>query len=132
MDSKKPKKELSYQELKKIWYDELKDKGFDDIEKNDYILKRPSSKFSNKETARDWYAKSEYSSMAGQFLNTYKFKSNLEKTIWEYHANGISSRDIADILREAKVRGKKRSVVQAIIKRLADCMKEIYLVGHKN
>jgi Fe2+ or Zn2+ uptake regulation protein len=32
--------------------------------------------------------------MAGEFLNTHQFKSDIEKVIWEGHSQGFSAREI--------------------------------------
>lgn len=52
---------------------------------------------------KSWEAKQEYYIMAEHFLNEYKFKSNFERIIWEYHTNGMSARNILKTLKKAKV-----------------------------
>ena len=127
------KKPEDYQKLKEVWYKKLERSGFVDIEKDEYNLKQYSFRFNQDAVVRSWHSKTEYYSMAGQFLNHYKFASNLEKTIWEYHVNGIGVRDIAKLLTKAKVRSIKpnKDNVQKVVSRLAEEMKKIYLPGYK-
>jgi hypothetical protein len=130
---KKPQtKPKTYQELKTYWYKKLAKSGFEDIENDKQQLKQSSSKFSEAVVVRTWSAKSEYYSMAGQFLHSYKFKTPLERIVWEYHANGISIRDIADTLNKVKRQKLKKDKIFAILKRLIKEMKSIYLVSTKN
>lgn len=102
---KKPQKQPvtnDYQSLKTVWYAKLKKSGFKDAEKNEHRLKQWSSKFKAPNIRNSWDSKHEYYSMARQFLNNYKFESNLEKAIWEYHVEGISYRNIAKLLKKVK------------------------------
>lgn len=124
------KKPQTLEELKTYWYAKLSKDGFEDIEKDEFNLKQYSSRFNQDAVVRNWHSKSEYYSMAGQFLNNYKFASNLEKVIWEYHANGIGMRDIAKLLQKVKVKSIKpnKDNVQKIVSRLVEEMKKMYLV----
>lgn len=126
----KPKKPSNFKELQKLWYSKLKQKGFEDIERNEYHLKDPSSKFARTtgrsessltSIARD--AKRDYYLMATDFLNTHTFETKLDENIWAYHTEGISCRDIAKLLN--KVRKKKIffTAVWTIINRLETIMK---------
>jgi hypothetical protein len=133
---KKTKTEpFSFEKLKKEWYTKLKKEGFEDIERHEsatFALKSSSNKFNTADVARDYYAKSEYYSMARKFLHDYKFSSNLEKVIWEYHTEAISARDIAKLLVKVKVIKPNKDNISQIIARLAQEMKKIYLVGYHN
>lgn len=124
----KKKKPQTLSELREVWYKKLERSGFDDIEATEYRLKRSVHDFTLPVVNRDWYAKNEYYSMAGLFLNSYKFKSNIEKVIFEYHANGISVRDIAKIISKARVLKADRNRVWYILKPLIALMKKTYLV----
>lgn len=123
---KKPSKPQSYEKLKEVWYKKLEKSGFEDIEKDEYNLKQHSSRFAEPVVVRNWHAKSEYYSMAGQFLNNYKFASNLEKVIWEYHSNGISMRNIAKLLKRVKIIKPNKDNINEIISRLIAEMKKMY------
>ena len=121
-----------YRSLKKIWYDKLAKSGFDDIEYNEEKFKHVShgSYFGRTEVARNYYPKMEYYSMAGQFLHNHKFQSNLEKVIWEYHANGISIRNIIKLLNKVRIY-RKKDEIHAVIKALVHEMKKKHLVGYE-
>lgn len=119
----------------KKWYAKLKKSGFEDIERHEnarFVLKSSSDKFTTPEAIRDYYAKSEYYSMARKFLHDYKFASKLERIIWEYHTEAISVRDIALLLKNVKVMRANKDNVSEIVIRLASEMKKIYLVGYSN
>lgn len=128
--SRRKKPKATYEELKSVWYKKLESKGFKDIEKNELQLKSYSTEFARPPTVRNWHAKSEYYSMAGQFLHNYKFESRLERIIWEYHINGIGSRSIARVLNKAKVSNIYGTKVFQIIQRLVREMKKMYLPGY--
>lgn len=123
-----------YAKLRKVWYAKLKKSGFDDIELNDNDLIEPSSLFtkpSKRPLQVIWEAKQAYYTMATRFLNDYKFKNSKERVIWEYHAEGISCRNISKIL--SKVYRKKkpgRMTVWRTIRRLQHSMKDMYMVSN--
>lgn len=120
--------EEQYQKLREVWYKKLSKAGFEDAEENENSLKQYSSRFATPVAIRNWHAKSEYYSMAGQFLHNYKFESPLQKTIWEYHLNGIGVRDIAKLLKRVKIFKPNKDNIQKIIADLVIKMKEMYLV----
>jgi hypothetical protein len=131
------KQPQDYKKLKKVWYKKLAQSGFIDIERNEDDLKVNDWYFSR--TAKyggssiEWsQSKADYYYMATQFLNNYKFETNLERIIWEYHSNAVSHRDITDILNKAKVTKTNRTYVGRIIKALATEMKLMYINGYKN
>lgn len=128
--SKRPK---TYEQLRDQWYAKLKKKGFDDIEDTQGRLKKWSSDvFGKKALVQNggWQAKAAYYQMAERFLNEYEFATELEKTIWEYHTNAVSVRDIAETLNKAKVTKTNRQAVWLVVHRLEDLMKRMYLVGY--
>lgn len=124
-----------YQKIRDVWYRKLERTGFEDIEQDEYNFKTGlnSYRFKNKDVLRDYHAKSEYYSMAGQFLHSHKFASNLEKTIWEYHANAISVRNIAKLLSKVRTTRKmNKDSVNKIVQRLTTEMKRKYVTGFKD
>lgn len=129
--AKKPK---TYKELKKVWYQKLAKEGFEDIESDESHLKRWSSDVFNRKVVTEqyggWQAKAAYYNMAEQLLQEHEFTTEREKTIWEYHTNGISIRDIVEILRKARVKKMSRQAVWLILHRLEDIMKSRYLAGY--
>lgn len=128
---KKPKpNKQDYQSLKEVWYKKLERSGFEDIEKDELNLKQYSSRFNQDAVVRNWYAKREYYSMAGQFLHTYKFGSNLEKVIWEYHTESISVRNIAKLLNKTKVTKTNKDKVLAVITKLDKEMYKLFPSGY--
>lgn len=123
--SKSKKTEL--ERLKEIWYKKLKDTGFDDIELSEQYSNRRSTSRSN-----DWIdpllrqATEDYYTMAYHFLHSYEFESEIEKVIWEYHAEGLSIRNIVKILKDVKVE-TNRIKVWKTVNRLTTIMKGLYL-----
>lgn len=121
-----------YKQLQEAWYSKLKESGFKDIEYADGSLK---SYVPTSFTARDPLMQSvteEYYRMCYHFLNEYKFESELEKVIWEYHSNGLSARNIYKILTaEGMPKWKsqwKKSSIHKRIKNLVNLMKQRYLL----
>jgi hypothetical protein len=117
---KKPSRKLTAE-----WAQKLIDSGFSDIEREDgHFVYRDSSMIDYRN--KNWEAQAEYFYLASDFLNVHKFKSNLERIIWEYHANGLSVVDIAETL--SKVRRNKigRMTVWRILKKLQPLMKKHY------
>lgn len=124
------KKFTEYERLKKLWYKKLEKSGFVDIEQHEtnfrgyrYTGSAKYGKFS-----KEWQdSKVEYYNMASEFLSNYKFSSPLEQSIWEYHTNGMSLRNIADTLKKAKTSKKSYDYVWRIVCALRIKMKEMYL-----
>jgi hypothetical protein len=127
----KPKaNKTEYEKLRDVWYAKLAKSGFVDAEQDEEYLKQGSSARAYLQRPT-WRHQVEYYQMATDMLNTYKFASKVEQVIWEYHANGISTRDIATTLN--KVRKKKilRMTVWRIVRRLEIEMKKLYVVGFR-
>lgn len=121
--------ELSFKELQKLWYKKLEDTGFFDIEAKETTFRshrygrgKRHGQYSN--TWQD--SKRYYYDLATSFLNEHEFESPLERVIWEYHANSISTRNIAKILIAAKVK-TNRTTVWLTVKMLRQKMKEKYI-----
>lgn len=123
------KKQTEYDALRALWYEKLKEEGFEDIESDDKNLKIWSTTFFKNHTLEVWQAKAAYYSMADKFLNDHKFSSELERTIWEYHANAVSVRDISSILKKTGLTRMGRQTVHNTIQRLENIMKKYYLAG---
>lgn len=120
-----------FQKLQKKWYKKLEDSGFEDIESDEFNLKTWSSTFHLKHSLETWQAKAEYYQLATNFLEEYKFNSNLDKIIWEYHSNGLGARKIATILKDAKIKVSNRTTIWEVIKKLKSSMYEMYLAPKK-
>lgn len=116
-----------YDKLRALWYEKLKEEGFKDIESMDGKIKVWSSSVSRKNPPDIWQAKAAYYRMATSFLHDYTFENAVEKTIWEYHAFGISIRDIVATLNATKVIKTNRDAVWIITKRLENAMKNMYM-----
>jgi hypothetical protein len=115
-----------FKKLQKEWYKKLEDTGFVDIEVHEGHHRQSRDKNHNTPTYRA--SKEEYYRMATYFLNDHKFKSNLEKAIWDYHTNGIGCRDIADLLVKTKVIKTNYTTVWQITKDLRQKMFKKYKV----
>lgn len=127
-------KKQSLKQLQDFWYKKLKVDGFDDLEYGDDFIRSAKPALLRKPQTSTIYQESieEYYYMATHFLNDFKFKSNVQRIIWEYHSNGISSRDIAKLLTKAKIRQPpKKSTVFVIIKRLEQSMYALYGIKSK-
>lgn len=129
--------QANLKKLQKEWYKKLKedtthpDGAFKDIERNEFELQRYASSvldlIKNHE-GEAWLAKRDYYQFAEFFLNEYRFDSELDKTIWEYHTNGVSYRDIAKVLKKARQRIKSRTAVYVVITKLRKSMFSMYLL----
>jgi hypothetical protein len=117
----------TFQELQTKWYEKLEKSGFKDIEKKHVGEMNWPSDFVRESRMIGWQAKQEYYRMAEHFLTEHKFKNRLERIIWEYHANGISVRNIVVTLQKVKVKGLDRNVVWKIVNKLETIMKKKYL-----
>lgn len=117
-----------FKKLQKKWYKKLEDEDFNDVEQDEEYLKQ----FARIDTryCGPIEAKIEYYRLATHFLNDYKFLSRFEYTIWMYHTEGISARNIAKILNRIKKRYKKKNIermmIWRVISRLAKEMKLLY------
>jgi len=122
----KPKDD--YKTQKDIWYKKLKKSGFNDIEETEDRLKSWSMRFAISPIVETFNERKEYFQLADRFLLEYGFRTNFEKVIWEYHANGLSLREIEMILKKAKIKHKKKNKesIRVIIMRLALIMKHKY------
>lgn len=123
----KPPKSTSYEVQRKYWYKKLADKGFVDIEKSILRFHDGTAQFRRERSTRSWQAKQAYYIMAEHFLNDHNFNSKLERVIWEYHANGISMRDIVQLLMKVNIKDKKKDTILAIIKDLRKIMINRYM-----
>lgn len=99
-----------FNKLKKHWYAKLAKSGFKDIED----FNNPDGKLiggshyplrQGEEIQRPsgYEAKRDYYYLGNQFLLTHDFKTEIHRTIWQYHVEGISVRDIAEILHTTKI-----------------------------
>lgn len=101
-----------YWALQKIWYDKLKETGFYDIEKPSGILKAEIYHVEWKKALNERESREAYRDWAQTFLNRYRFKSELEKRVWECHCDGLSIRETAKAL------GQTRYFVESRLKQL--------------
>jgi IS30 family transposase len=115
-------KDKQLKRQQKIWYAKLKKEGFKDIEYADGSLKGHAKKrsFVQQQATQEYYY------LCYHFLHEYKFDSELERIIWEYHTNGLSARDIAVTLKKAKIIKLSHQSVWIRIKRHENIMKSKY------
>jgi len=128
-------KKTDFSKLQAKWYKKLEKDGFQDIEKNEYQLKQSSSIFmdmrkgnrnESSATVVSREAKRDYYMMATDFLNSHPFTSKLQRIIWEYHANGLSTREISATLNKVRKNKILRMTVWRILKQLSVAMKQKY------
>lgn len=127
-----------YDELRKIWDKKLKKtkseeypNGFEDYETSDGKLKRWSTDFRRQQSLDSWEAKEAYYRYCRYFLNDYTFKTRREEIIWEYHAEGISIRDIVTLLKKVRIKMNRDSVWH-VVNELQTVMKSMYMNGENN
>jgi hypothetical protein len=130
MSNSNPFNTKEFKDLKSKWYKRLKDAGFDDIERQDLegengsILKTAAMEnIKRSYTVDQFKIKEEYYRLAGQFLNSNKFRSEIDRQIWAMHCEGISIRNIIKALKEKKLTAY-RDLVHGAIKKLVKEMKE--------
>lgn len=123
---RKPKKQLEFKELQKIWYDKLRKSGFEDIEQDETKLKTWSTELARDRRTVSFRSKELYYYKANHFLHDYEFESNIEKVIWEYHSNNVSFRDISKILNAVSKKQRSRMLIFRVIRRLQEEMKLLY------
>jgi hypothetical protein len=118
-------REKSFKKLKDKWYKKLEKSGFEDAEKDEDHLKEWSSKFLRQKSIDRFHHKENYYRMASHFLHDNTFSSDTERTIWEYHSEGISLTNIAILLKKVKLT-VSRDTIWAIVKRLRSSMYSLY------
>jgi hypothetical protein len=111
-------KKTEFKDLKDLWYKKLKNSGFEDIERDEYTLKKDLGKNvfrrSNNMVNGSWKDKQEYYYQAEHFLTNFIFTTELEKAIWKYHSEGLSYRDIADTLNKVNIKSNRNKVMRVI------------------
>lgn len=110
-----------FKALQKQWYARLKEEDFQDAENAKGHLRKESSHFTKKEIVAKFESTRTYFYNTTQFLNYHEFANEYEKVVWDYHSNGMSSREIATTLRKAGLKSNYDKV-QHIIRRLRRVM----------
>lgn len=115
-----------FKKLQDKWYKKLAEEGFEDIEQDEFYLKRASNlhfllRSQNKNldfedvilrvTHREQYFR-----LAEHFLYEHKFVDALDRIIWEEHANGISHRTTVENLKKSGVKISRTTVLSRINK----------------
>lgn len=114
-----------FKELQKHWYSKLERTGFDDVESNeDMLTDWHSTHFKERNRSTDIGAIEEYYRIAGHFLHSYQFESKKEQTIWSYHSEGLSVRDIVSVMRTRRFKVYKRLVHETIQRLKKEMMAE--------
>lgn len=122
-------KQDDFKALQATWYAKLKSRGFKDIEDSQG---RPhdwhSFRFTSSCNPVVHAIRSEHYRRAGQFLYDHKFKTVLEKFIWEQHAKGKYPREITKMLLQKNISLHKNTVANTIT-RLKSLMIAFYEVN---
>ena len=118
-------KKTNFKRLQEKWYKKIEKAGFVDIEKGFGSYELVSAPNYQRDPIY-LQSKMDYYRMATNFLHDYEFESKLEQTIWEYHAEGISIRDIVNTLKKVRIK-TYRHKVWTIINHLETEMKKMYL-----
>ncbi len=128
----KPKK-TPFEILRDKWYRKLAKKtDFVDIEQDEDNLKQWSrgvfGRAHNRTYQGGWQARAEYYQLADRFLLEYKFETELQKVMWEYHSNGLTDREIARVLKKAKIKKASHVTVFNTLRKLKARMCDMYLI----
>lgn len=121
------RKDKAFIELQAEWYEKLEKSGFEDIEDttspNEFLKRWDSSYFKTQSRAAEFHSKREYFDLACSYRETkmqgFKyilFGKQLDRAVWELHAEGLSLREIA------KEVGKNKTIVHNIVKELSKKM----------
>jgi hypothetical protein len=103
--------------LQTLWYEKLKQSGFQDLETSRGFLKDwPSQRLRRDYTPERFQEKLNYYRFASQLLWEFKFKTKLEKKIWELHTEGKSMREISFQVRTHKNKMNHNKVRKVINK----------------
>lgn len=84
------------QALKREWYKTLQSAGFDDIERRLNSVGGDLSSRKDFQSIDAYEAKVSYFSWASQMLEQGSFRSLKDQMIWEFHAEGMSRREISE------------------------------------
>lgn len=113
-------KQKQLNELTQLWYQKLKDEGFEDIEESfqyhSLYFAQAFGKLQHRSSSR-----LDYHERAIAFLDLYEFESSQERDVWEMHTMGHSQRDIVKRLNVSK------GTVYRTIKKLCNIMKDAIL-----
>jgi len=120
----------NFKALQKKWYSKLKKEGFEDIEQDEENLKVWSQVFFGKHSIEQIQAKQAYYQMATNFLEEYPFETERDRIIWEYHANGISAREIVVLFKKIKIKINFMKVWR-LIKKHRVKMYQMYMEPHE-
>jgi len=120
-------KKTEFKKLQEDWYKKLEDSGFQDIETR-YLTSWPnSSDFYSTLDPEEMQARAAYYDMATRLSNDFTWKSELEHTIWDYHTNGMSMRDIVRTLNKVINPGVSVKTVFLVIKKYKETMIQLYM-----
>ena len=108
--------------LIELWDRKLKRSGFVDAETRHDKLKTWTCRGRQARAKVCIEASAEYFRAAGFFLHEYKFESEVERAVWECHAEGLGRRETFDALRKKFTRLTPWKVRQ-ILSRLTREMK---------
>lgn len=124
------KMKKTLQQLQLEWYKKLKDSGFDDIEASETKLRDWSYRFVRR-TINTNDDLAEYYRLAEFFVQDYKFETELERVIWEYHANGLNYPEILKIMQALPFSKKWKSFlpIRRVIYKLRKKMFRMYNVN---
>ena len=84
------------------WYKKLKESGFEDAEKGEFLTRNHRQDILRKVFDLNWLDTVEYFSEASNFLHSYEFKRELDRKIWELHCEGLSGDEISEKLKSSE------------------------------
>lgn len=84
----------TFKDLQAKWYRKIKENGFQDIEKNEEIVRFHGQDFQTQYTPAQFTEKERYFQEAYSLLESDIFLNDLERRIWQLHCVGLSIRKI--------------------------------------
>lgn len=118
-------KSKEFKDLQTKWYDKLEDAGFKDVEQDEDNLKVWESHLMIKQFTPDTIMYTlEYYSLARAFNHDHIFLSPYHKAVWQHHSEGLTTREISDLL---KRRFRTQSTSKNSIWRIINKYKKVML-----
>lgn len=97
-----PNQSKEFKELQATWYNRLKESGFEDIEKKNYMKWTTSQTLARSSNRnREVFFKSieHYYRLAGYFRYDHIFTNKIDQFIWSLHSEGKTMREIVRVLK---------------------------------
>lgn len=125
-----PIRRSEFNALRDFWYKKAEESGFEDHEHPDGRLKARSDRWVDIRRLRMQESNEAYFKLARQFLFDHTFIKERDRILWEYHVEGLSTREISKILKTVKIKLSKPQVARDL-KRMKAIMKRMYFTSYE-